>query len=476
MNNVDRGVYESALQMHFPAFIHRAFRTLCPATPYLQNWHIEAIAWHLQQVATGNIRRLIITLPPRHLKSLCASVAFPAWVLGHDPTARIVCASYSADLAAKHALDCRAVMNASWYRELFPGTRISPHRDQECDFMMTQKGYRFATSVGATLTGRGGNFILVDDPLKPEDALSESKRTAANEWFRRTLYSRQDDKRSGAIVIVMQRLHVDDLVGRLLTEGAEPWVHLMLPAITPHDRRVQIGPDRFHVWPANTALHPERESLEILETTRRAMGSLNFGAQYQQEPMVPEGGIVRWEWFPRYDELPGMEPGDEIIQSWDVAFKTGDENDFSVCSTWLRKADGRHFLRSVDRLRLLFPELLRKVVELAVRDAANCVVIEACGAGTVLYDALVDLDPKELPELSQYKPETDKITRLAAVSALIERGEIHLPKEAPWLEDLRRELMQFPRGRHDDQVDSVSQYLNWCEYQRCHRPRFLGWI
>ena len=124
-------------------------------------------------------------------------------------------------------------MNSAWYRQVFPGTRISRLRDQESDFMTTRRGYRYATSVGGTLTGRGGNIIIVDDPLKPEDAMSEPRRTAVNEWFGRTLYSRLNDKQRDAIVVIMQRLHDDDLVGHLLSEGREPWVQLTLPAISP---------------------------------------------------------------------------------------------------------------------------------------------------------------------------------------------------------------------------------------------------
>ncbi len=181
-------------------FIHRTFQTVACGQPYFQNWHIEAIARNLRQCVSGWFRRLAIMLPPRNLKSICASVAFPAWALGHDPTRRIVCASYSDSLAEKLALDCRAVMESAWYRRIFPHTRISREKNAGTDFMTTARGGRFATSVGGTLTGRGGNIIVIDDPLKHDDALSEAKRTAVNNWFDRTVVSRLDNKRTGVII------------------------------------------------------------------------------------------------------------------------------------------------------------------------------------------------------------------------------------------------------------------------------------
>ena len=177
---------------------------------------IEVIAAKLTAARQGKIRRLIINLPPRHLKSLMASIAFPAWCLGHDPSVPILCVSYAQDLADKLARDCRGITMSPWYRRIFP-TRLAPHRQAVQEFITTANGYRLATSNGGVLTGRGADIILIDDPLKPEEALSDTQRQAANDWFSHTLYSRLNNKRHGAIVIIMQRLHEDDLVGHVLT-------------------------------------------------------------------------------------------------------------------------------------------------------------------------------------------------------------------------------------------------------------------
>jgi hypothetical protein len=185
---------DSVLRNDLVAFTQKVFGTVSPGDCLSPNWHIEAMCHELAKVMRGETKRLIVSIPPRHLKSICTSVALPAWVLGHDPTRRIICVSYAQDLAVKHANDCRTVMTADWYRRIFPGTRIDPAKNTEAEIMTTKRGFRLSTSVGGTLTGRGGNLIIIDDPLKPEDAMSENRRERVNDWCGTTLLSRLDDK------------------------------------------------------------------------------------------------------------------------------------------------------------------------------------------------------------------------------------------------------------------------------------------
>src|SRR6266850_232872 len=233
----------------------------------------------------------IIQLPPRHLKSLLASIAFPAWCLGHDPSAQILSVSYGQELADKLARDCRSIVMSPWYRQIFP-TRLAPHRQAVQEFITTRQGYRLATSTGGVLTGRGADLILIDDPLKPEEALSEAQRQTANDWYDHTLYSRLNDKRHGVIVIIMQRLHEDDLVGHVLAQ--EPWEVLSFPAIAEADEVHRIetiwGPRCFRRRQGE-ALHPDREPLDILDRIRRTIGEYNFAGQYQQSPAPLGGGL-----------------------------------------------------------------------------------------------------------------------------------------------------------------------------------------
>ncbi len=450
----DARILRALLRQDLVSFIQKVFVTVSPGDEYQPNWHIDAIAWRLQQCLDGEIKRLIITVPPRSLKSICASVAFPAWALGHDPTSRIICASYSGELARKHALDFRAVMKAPWYKGTFPGTRLDPNKNTEFEVMTTKRGFRLATSIGGTLTGRGGNFLIVDDAMDPTDARSKTKRETTKQWYDGTLYSRLDNKAEGVIIVVMQRLHVDDLVAHLLEK--EEWDHLNIPAIAECDEVYEIGPGRKYRRRAGEALHPERESLETLEIIKANLGSYNFAAQYQQDPVPAGGGMIKWEWFPRYHELPEQGPRSQIVQSWDTASKAGELNDYSVCTTWqVDKEDA--YLIDVVRARLEYPDLKKRVRHLADKYKADAVLIEDKGSGSSLIQ---DLRTEGLHCIA-IEPEGDKVTRMSAVSARIEAGHVHLPERSSWMPDFETEVLQFPYGRFDDQVDSMSQFLNW---------------
>lgn len=462
MNNSEKRRYlDLAARQDLAAFIIRVFLTVAGGQPYLHNWHIEAIACALMDCWRGNIKRLVITLPPRHLKSICASVAFPAWVLGHDPTQRIVCASYSESLAGKHALDCRAVMESDWYRRIFPQTRLSAKKNTELDFMTTQRGSRYSTSVGGTLTGRGGSIIIIDDPLKPDEAFSEVKRAAVNEWYDRTLVSRLDDKRTGVIILIMQRLHLEDLVGHVQSKGRD-WCWLVLPAIAQEEEYIFVGDGRTHYRSPGELLHSERESRKELDQLKRDLGSFNFSAQYLQCPLPLEGEIIKWSWFPLYDQLPVRGPNNSVVQSWDTASKPGDSNDYSVCTTWLVE-DRFYYLKDLLRLRLNYPDLKKTVISYALSHGADTLLIEDKDSGTALIQDLQRGVEYGVPLPIGIKPQADKQTRMCAQSAKIEARQVLLPKTAAWLDDFRAELLQFPHGRYDDQVDSMSQVLTWFE-------------
>jgi predicted phage terminase large subunit-like protein len=456
MNDFSRE-YDAILRSDLDYFAERCFRELNPQAAFAMNWHIEVIAAKLAAVRKGKIRRLIINLPPRHLKSLLASIAFPAWCLGHDPSAQILSVSYGQELADKLARDCRSIMMSPWYRQIFP-TRLAQHRQAVQEFITTRHGYRLATSNGGVLTGRGADIILIDDPLKPEEALSEAQRQAANEWYDHTLYSRLNDKRHGAIVIIMQRLHEDDLVGHVL--GQEPWEVVRFPAIAEADEVHEIETiwePRCFARRQGDALHPEREPLETLERIRRTVGEYNFAGQYQQSPAPLGGGLVKAEWFKRYaaNQLP--ERFERIVQSWDTANKATELSDFSVCTTWgVRGKD--LFLLGVFRRRFEYPALKRAVREQQSLFKANEVLIEDKASGTQLIQELL---ADGCHGVTRYQPECDKIMRLHAQTGMIENGFVHIPETAPWLAEYLHEMTVFPKGKHDDQVDSTAQFLDW---------------
>jgi predicted phage terminase large subunit-like protein len=451
---------DAVLRSDLAAFVRKAFGTVSPGDTYLANWHIRAICYELEKVMRGETKRLIITMPPRYLKSICASVAFPAWVLGHDPTQKIICVSYAQELAVKHANDCRAVMTSSWYDRVFPATKVDDSKNTETEFMTTERGYRLSTSVGGVLTGRGGNIIIVDDPTKPADGMSEAARARAIEWFCGTLLSRLNDKERGAIIVVMQRLHQGDLVGHLL--GEQGWRHLNLPAIAELEQTIEIGPDRFHTRRIGDLLHPERESRATLEAMKRGMGSAVFAAQYQQSPVPPGGNMVNWAWFNFYNpEQASKFKFEKIVISWDTAIKASELCDYSVGTVWGVDGFGCFYLLDVVRDRLDYPALKRKVKDVYnhwrfTTGLTPRLLIEDAGSGFILIQ---DLRPLGIHAYA-VRPVGDKVMRLSAVSAVIESGAVLLPARAPWLEAFRTELLAFPQGVHDDQVDSMSQALN----------------
>src|SRR3954447_7254497 len=335
MNQIDPRLMNAIYRSDFASFIRKCALTLVPGTLLQMNWHIYALAFALEQIRVGKIKRLIINLPPRSLKSIITSVSLPAFILGHDPTKRIIVVSYGSDLAIKLANDCRMILGAAWYRELFPAKRISSLKNTELEVATTRNGFRLATSVDGTLTGRGGDILIVDDPLKPIDALSDSKRERANHFFNHTLESRLDNKKTGAIIVVMQRLHPDDLTGSLLRQAPDEWTVLSLPAIAEQEQAIQIGEDKYHVRQVGDLLHAEREPQAVLDSLRARLGPDIFSAQYLQAPIPAGGVLVKREWVQRYDHAPERQSSGDIIQSWDTACKDGGQNDYSVCSTWL---------------------------------------------------------------------------------------------------------------------------------------------
>jgi predicted phage terminase large subunit-like protein len=450
---LQRAYVDAQIKSNLALFVQRAFETVVPGELLHLNWHLHAIAHVLQQVMDGRIKRLIITIPPRSLKSITASVAFPAYLLGHDPSKKIICVSYSRELAAKHANDCRALMNSDFYRRLFPATKISPTKDTEQESLTTMRGGRFSTSTGGTLTGRGGNIILIDDPMNPQQAASEVERKNVIRYFRSTLLSRLNSKTDDAIVVIMQRLHQDDLVGTLLEEGG--WVHLNIPAIAEENQRVAVGQGKFHWRRAGSVIDPLREPKRALDALKVQMGALEFSAQYQQCPIPFEGNLIKREWFRYYDGLPEAQPGDKFMVSFDTAIKTSGQSDFTVGTVWLVRKQACYLL-DVIRGRYDYPTLKAVVLKTRNRWRGVELLIEDKGSGSSLIQDL----RREGISVIAIVPKLEKQQRLASASTLIEGGMVHFPAKAPWLDGLEAELLGFPNARYDDQADSVSQLLN----------------
>jgi predicted phage terminase large subunit-like protein len=433
------------------SFAERSFRELNPGTSYVPNFHQHAITAALERMRTGSLRRLIINVPPRLMKSTIVSCALPAFLLGHDPTERVIVTTYSDQLSEKLSSDTQRLMTAPFYRTLFPATHLSR---QTKGYLETDRGgSSLATSVGGSITGLGGDWIVMDDPHNASDAYSAPMRDAVKRYFNSSLLSRLNNPSKGRIILVMQRLHEDDLTGHLMEQGG--WELLKLEATATEDAQIDIGQGKFHRIVVGDLLDPVRLPQSVLDERKRAMGSRDFSAQYQQQPVPAEGNIVKRAWIQRYQKLPPLTDG-EVVQSWDTAVKTDPQHDYSVCTTWLR-VEQLHYLAGVWRGKVDYPGLRAKVCELQKMFEAERVLIEDAGSGAALIQ---ELRNSPAPAIGRRSKDT-KESRLSVASALIERGQVLLPNDAPWLADFESELLGFPGVKHDDQVDSFSQYAAW---------------
>lgn len=441
---------------NFAVFAQRYIRVVAPGLVLEWNWHHDLICYWLEQLARGEIERLLICVPPRSLKSLLCSVLYPAWLLGLNPSEAVLCVSYAQPLAETFARQSRQVMESDAYKATF-STRVSREKRAADHFETTKGGLRIATSVGGTVTGRGGDTIILDDLMKPDEAASESGRRATIEWLRSTLPSRSNSQLKVRVLCVMQRLNCRDVASEFIEQGG--WNVLALPAIAvepeEHHFETLLGPQVVSRQPGDL-LHPERLPRHVLERIQKQMGSMLYEAQYQQQPVPEEGNLFRRAWVQSYAPAEGH-GFDQVIQSWDTAGKTGQHNDFSVCVT-LGLKGSRAYLLDVHREKLEFPALRTRVIDLAVRWRAERVLIEDQSSGIALIQ---ELKAVGFYKAFAIKPKGDKVQRLLGVTPMFENGQVLLPLSAPWLDAYLHELCAFPLGRNDDQVDATTQALAW---------------
>ncbi|MBF0563418.1 MAG: phage terminase large subunit [Alphaproteobacteria bacterium] len=355
-------------------------------------------------------------------------------------------------------------MESSFYQQTFPATRLSNEKTAVSEFETTARGCRLATSIGGMLTGRGADFIIIDDPLKPDEASSDSIRQGVNDWHDNTLSSRFNDQRTGCEILIMQRLHEDDLVGHVLAQGG--WTQLSFPAIAELDEEhvvdTPLGPKRF-VRRTGEALHPERQSLEWLRAEQRKIGESTFAGQYQQSPAPKGGGVIKRDWFKMCPPHPIPAQFGRVIQSWDTASMTSDHAAFSVCTTWgviTRFIPGSELeveihLLDVLRDKMTYSNLKRAVIAKYHRFRPAEILIEQAGSGIQLLQEFV----KTALPVRACPPQRNKASRMETQTDLIEGGRVFLPATAAWLADYLDEMTKFPKGKYNDQVDSTSQAL-----------------
>jgi len=440
-------------------FIKSSWGTIEPARDFYDNWHIDAISEHLEAVAHGDIKRLIINVPPRHMKSISVAVALPAWVWTIMPQKRFLFASYALSLSVRDSVKCRRLIDSQWYKTHFGQTfELTSDQNQKQRFENDKTGYRIATSVDGALTGEGGDIIVIDDPHNVREAESSAVRESVLDWWDQAMQTRLNDPKTGAFVIIMQRVHENDLTGHILKDEYNDWDHLCLPA------RYEIG----HPSPTRSSLGftdprtkegdllwPERVDEKTLSNLERSLGTYASAGQLQQRPMPKGGGILRAEWWVPWDkpDLPDIE---YVLQSWDTAFSTNEKTSYSARTTWgVFRMNGQINAIVLDMWydRVTYPEL-RNIAQESYEDyEPDAVLIEKKASGQSL---LQDLRMAGIPVIP-YSPDRDKEARAHAASALLEDGRIYFPSDKKWSKDLIDICAAFPAGDNDDIVDTCTQ-------------------
>ena len=435
-------------------FYRLVFPALAPEASFSPAPHFRVLARALEKVGTGECRRLLIAIPPRHGKSILASVALPAWILGRDPTRKIICASYGDQLSKDFSTRFRDLLWSGQYQPIFPGMQIDAGGASLAEVRTSAKGYRLATTVQGPATGKGAHFIIVDDPFKAAEAASESTRNAVYDWFKGSLMTRFDKPAEGAMVVVQQRLHQDDLIGRLRDEGG--WDYLEMPGECVERQVYDIGDGENWVFKPGDLLFEERFNGAALDQLFWDLGEGPYNAQILQRPSPPGGALFKLKHFQRYEKLP--QSYEAIHQSWDPAIVDTETAAFSVCTTW--GIIGRKlYLIDVLRKRLDFHKIEPAILHMKEKYNASSVVLETSGVGIAIGNAIVKR-PGAWSWLHPHDPKLGKVERAIAQTPKIERKRVYLPVSAPWLETFESEVATFPMSKYADQVDSMVQFLN----------------
>lgn len=466
-------------------FTKQAWHVVEPARPYVANWHIDAICDHLEAVLSGELQHLLITVPPRHSKSLTVAVMWPCWAWIEQPYIRWLFASYAQTLSTRDSLKCRRLIESEWYQAHWGDKfKLVTDQNQKTRFETDATGYRLATSVEGSATGEGGDFLVIDDPHNIKRVESVIDRASRRTWYDQVWSTRLNDENTGGKVMVMQRSHFGDLAGHVL--GQEEWVELRLPTkFEKNNRCVTVTlPGEVLPWQdprteEGELLNPQRYTPETVQRLEKVLGSYGFAAQHQQRPTPVEGGMFKKVWW-RYwcwqgQTLPPVEVFDEKgnvveiyaaplperfvaeVQSWDMAFKDAEEDSYVVgmvlsrlgadvyCQDMIRDhMDFPSTIRAVNQMSAKWPRISRKLVE----NKAN-------------GPAVIQVLRHSIGGLIEVNPDGSKESRAAANTPFVEAGNVYLPHPFihSWTNDIIEEHAAFPRSEFDDIVDSMSQGL-----------------
>lgn len=434
-------------------FIKQAWNVIEPGKEYVDNWHIDLIGEYMEAINVGQIKRLIINIPPRHMKSIEVTICYPVWTWIKHPEKRFIKVSYSDSLSRKHNIIARDIIQSPWYQGNWNHVfHLKNDVNRQNEFKNNHQGFMMSTSVGGALTGEGGDVIIIDDPQNPLMANSEVEREASINFFKNTLQTRLNNPLEGVFIVIMQRLHENDLTGHILSEKLG-YDHLCLPAIAERKMMVVFPiSGKTIIREPGDILNEKRFNREVLDGLKKSMGTAQFAGQMQQNPAPAEGIIFKREWLHNFYTKA---PYTTDIQSWDMAF-TKSEGSAKVAGFVLGKRGADIYIKDLVNDKMDFTESVAAVRTLSGKwKSARAKVVENKANGPAIVNTL----KKEIPGMVEFNPKGSKEERAMSITPYFEAGNIHFPdpKTHPWVEDLIKDLLIFPKGTYKDTVDALVQ-------------------
>ena len=442
-------------------FVRFAWKLIEPETPLIWNWHLDAVCDHVQAFLEKRLDKhnLIINVPPGSMKSTIISVMSPAWMWLHNPSWRGLFFSGNESIGLRDSMKCRDIIESDWYQQTFkPTWRFEKDQNAKGHYRNNASGFRKAQSAGSRVTGDRADDIFCDDPLDAAEAFSKPARDSIITWWTQAASNRLNDLRTGGRCIIMQRLHDEDLAGYVLKHEPQDWDKLIIrQEYEPNVDKTSLGwADPRTV--EGSLFFPERFPSEVIAIEKRRLGSYGYAGQHQQRPSASEGGLFKRADWNYYKPLDPKDLGiTQIIQGWDTAFKTGQENDYSACIT-LGVSQNRYYILDLWKQKVEYPELKRTVVSLYEKWKPQTVLIEDKASGQSLIQ---ELRRDTRIAIHAYKVDKDKVARANAVTPMHEAKLCYLPETGAWVADFVESLSAFPTAPHDDDVDAFVMTLDY---------------
>lgn len=442
---------------HLADFVRLGWPVIEPATPYVHGRHIDVMCEHLEAVANGEIRRLIINVPPGTSKSTIVGVFFPMWIWGprKSPSSRFVGISHEQSLGIRDNLKCRRLVSNEWYQRLWPEVRLTKDQNEKLNFENGATGFRLVATP-SNITGKRGDVVIIDDPISVENANSETERERVNSWFQESLPSRMNDPERSAIVLVMQRVHERDPTGLILSKNWG-WDHLMLPMRYEPERRSR---GEWRTRPGEL-LFPDRFPEHVVEELEATLGTYAAAGQLQQRPTPREGGLFKRSWFA--DKFRDQVPkGARWCRAWDLAGtvkKTGNNPDWTA-GLRMARVGSDYFIDHVTRFQDSPGVVMGNIKSIAATDPTATVIRLPQDPGQAGKSQAENMVKQLAGYLVKVSPVSgDKETRARPCAIQAEAGNVYIIK-GDWNEKFMDEICTFPMAAHDDQVDAMSDAFN----------------